>query len=45
MAQWQLAGELVLWITHLSGRLHGRLAGRLVPGIGEVLINFLAWLR
>src|SRR5258707_6205718 len=31
MAKWQLSGELVPWITHLSGPLHGRIAWRLLP--------------
>jgi hypothetical protein len=50
MAEWQLAGELVLWITQLSGPLHRRLAGRLLPIFTGMLFaqgrkTVAGWLR
>ena len=50
MATWQLPGELVLWITELSGPLHGRLAWRLLPLLTGMLFaggrrTVASWLR
>src|SRR5260370_10493143 len=50
MAMWQLSGELVLWITHLSGPLHGRIAWRLLPIFTGMLFaqgrkTVASWLR
>jgi hypothetical protein len=50
MAKWQLSGELVLWITHLSGPLHGRSAWRLLPLLTGMLFaqgrkTVASWLR
>src|SRR5258708_35998139 len=50
MAMWQLSGELVLWITHLSGPLHGRIAWRLLPIFTGMLFaqgrkTVATWLR
>jgi hypothetical protein len=50
MAEWQLPAELVLWITHLSQPLHGRLAWRLLPLLTGMLFaqgrkTVASWLR
>jgi hypothetical protein len=50
LAQWQLAGEVVLWITQLSSPLHARLAGRLLPIFTGMLFargrkTAASWLR
>src|SRR5258707_15259677 len=50
MAKWQLSGELVLWITRLSGPLHGRIAWRLLPLFTGMLFaqgrkTVASWLR
>lgn len=50
MAQWQLPAELVVWITQLSGPLHARLAGRLLPLLAGMVFaqgrrTVASWLR
>src|SRR5258708_12568545 len=50
MAKWQLSGELVPWITRLSGPLHGRSAWRLLPLFTGMLFaqgrkTVASWLR
>lgn len=50
MAAWHLPVELVLWITHLSQPLHGRLAWRLLPLMSGLLFaqgrrTVASWLR
>jgi len=50
MVEWHLPAELVLWITHLSQPLHGRLAWRLVPLLTGMLFaqgrrTVASWLR
>jgi len=50
MAEWQLPGEVALWITQLSQALHARLAWRLLPLFTGLLFaqgrkTVASWLR
>ena len=50
MAKWRLPAELLLWITHLSQPLHGRLAWRLPLLMSGMLFaqgrrTVASWLR